>query len=179
MQLIAWPFLLNFPHSLVTYSYGRIVEFLNQRLQELNCPRNLDLLSSGSDQAPVGCLQKVGFWLKRQKGSWINFCIFFDWIWVLFSVYLFFLVAEICLDLLHRFFFCGLKLEDVIGNMKSDIRHQNLIEGNGRCRPGPKFQTKLLWGERGWWWWNAPPCASARNSLGNSLKDEIGRKCVF
>lgn len=138
----------------------------NQRLQELNCSRNLDLLSSGSDQAPK-MSSKVGFWLKRQKGSWINFCIFFwldlgpffclSFFWLLKFAWIF-----------YTAFFCGLKLEDVIGNMKSDIptvQHQNLIEGNGPCRPGPKFQTKLLWGERGWWW-NAPPCASARNLFG-------------
>ena len=140
-------------------------------------PRNLDLLSSGSDQAPVGCLQKLDFDLKDRRGVESTFAFFFDWIWVLFFCLSFFWLLKFAW-IFYIAFFCGLKLEDVIGNMKSDIRHQNLIEGNGPCRPGPKFQTKLLWGERGGG--ETHHLVHLQEiCLGNSLKDEIGRKCVF
>ena len=96
---------------------SRIVEFLlvpksyekninkNQRLQELNCPRNFDLLSSGSDQAPQ-MPSKVGTGVESTLA-----CFSFK-TGSFFSVYLFFIAY-----LFGSFdrFSC-LKLEDV-GNM--------------------------------------------------------------
>lgn len=128
-----------------------------------NCPRNLDLLSSGSDQAPVGCLQKLDFDLKDRRGVestlaffWLDlgpfFCLSFFWLlefaWIFYIAFFLWFEAGGCYWE-YEVWYTASKFDRGEWSMPS--------------RTQVPDQASL---RRTGWWWNAPPCASARNLFG-------------